>query len=338
MDRRDGRLQGEAPRGAAHPQRPLDAGGAARDRLAVPEAPVLVGQQHQRAVVAGARGAAGVVQRHQREQAGRLGLVGHQAGQDRRQADRLLGQVVAAQGRAGGRDVALGEDQREDREDDVEPVGQPVARGHLERDAGVADLALGPDEALADRRDGQQQRARDLGDGQPGDQAQGQRHLGLAGQGRMAAGEDEPQALVGDLVVADAVGDHLGRPRLDLARPGRLGRAPGALAAQAVDGAVARGGDDPGEGGIGDPVARPALERGGVRVLQRVLGAVDVAEDAREDGQRPRAVVADDAGDRVAAVGQSNSMIGRTSTLPRSTLGMRAAASMAWSRVSHSTM
>ena len=154
----------------------------------------------------------------------------------------------------------------------------------------------------------------------------------------MAAGEDEPQALVGDLVVADAVGDHLGRPGLDLARPGRLGRAPGALAAQAVDGAVARRGDDPGEGGIGDPVARPTLERGGVRVLQRVLGAVDVAEDAREDGQRPRAVVADDAGDRVAAVGQSNSMTGRTSTLPRSTLGMREAASMAWSRVSHSTM
>ncbi len=155
----------------------------------------------------------------------------------------------------------------------------------------------------------------------------------------MAAREDQPEPLVGDLGLVDAVGDHLLGPLLQVARPGGLGLPPRPLAPQAVDRPVARGREDPGQRRVRRPVARPAGERGRVGVLQRVLGAVDVAEDARQDRQRPPVLLADEPGDGVAGVGrQSNSMIGRTSTLPLSTLGIRRAASIAWSSVSHSTM
>ena len=335
----DGGLQGEAPRRAPHAQRPLDARGPARDRLAVPERAVLVLEQDQRAPLAGARRAPRVVQRHEGEEPRRLGLVGHQVHEHAAQADRLLGEVVAAELGAAGRDVPLGEDERDHGEHHVEALGQALAGRHLHRDARVADLALRPHQPLGDRGRRQQQRPRHLGDRQPGDQPQGQGHLRVAGECWVTAREDQPEPLVGDLRLVDSVGDHLLGPLLEVARPGRLGRPPRPLAAQAVDRPVARGREDPGQRRVRRPVARPAGERDRVGVLQRVLGAVDVAEGARQDRQRPPVLLADDAGDGVAAVGrQSNSMIGRTSTLPVSTLGMRRAASMAWSSVSHSIM
>ena len=106
----------------------------------------------------------------------------------------------------------------------------------------------------------------------------------LRGERGVAAGEDEREAVVGDRAHVVL----LGRQRLE---PGeQLGLAGECLLApEPVDRAVARGGDDPGARARRRPVARPALERDREGVLHRVLGELEVAEDAGEccDGTAP---------------------------------------------------
>ena len=93
---------------------------------------------------------------HEREQGVRLGLVGHQLDQGAAEADRLRRQVDAAAA------PALVEDQVDDREHRVEPLGQQVVGRDGKRDAGVADLVLGAGQALAHRLERDEERARDL--------------------------------------------------------------------------------------------------------------------------------------------------------------------------------
>src|SRR3954471_21516038 len=81
------------------------------------------------------------------------------------------------------------------------------------------------------------------------------------------------------------------------------------LAAQAVDRPVARRRDDPARRAGRHPVGRPAHDRLGERVLHRVLGDRDVAEDADEDGHGAAVLLAEDTLD----VGQCSSKKGRTS-------------------------
>ena len=108
---------------------------------------------------------------------------------------------------------------------------------------------------------------------------------------RVAAGEDEPESVIGDHAMRlDLVG---GRSPLDEPRLGvGLGLQDGLLLGQdpcppeSVDGAAPGGGRDPGAGVVGDAIARPVLERRHERVLDRVLGQVEVAEDADQAGER----------------------------------------------------
>ena len=100
-------------------------------------------------------------------------------------------------------------------------------------------------------------------------------------------GEDQPQPVVwnrahelGRFVLVAAAE----RPQLGLERDTARGPAP--LGPDPVQRTIARGGDDPGRRVVGQPVRGPALERGQERVLHRLLGAVEVAEDACEDGDR----------------------------------------------------
>src|SRR6185312_4036023 len=62
-----------------------------------------------------------------------------------------------------------------------------------------------------------------------------------------------------------------------------------ALAADAIDGAVARGGDDPPDRASGQSGRRPALDGGGEGVLHRLFGVVDAAEHAHQ--RRDRAAI-----------------------------------------------
>ena len=143
---------------------------------AVPARAVLVVEQHEVAALADPGVAPGVVEQHQRQQPGRLGLVGEQRDHDPRQADRLGAQLAADQRVAGGRRVALVEDEVEHAEDAVQPLGQELGRRHAVRDPGVADLALGPDQALGQGRLRDEEGPGDLGRRQAAERAQGQRH------------------------------------------------------------------------------------------------------------------------------------------------------------------
>ena len=201
---------------------------------------VLVGEQHDLAVGADASLAARVVQQHQREQAERLRLVGHQHGEQLREPDRLVAELVADRRAAAARGVALVEDEVEDGEHRAQPLGQQVVGRDAERDARVADLLLCAHEPLRHRRLGDEERVRDLGRRQAGDLAQRQRDPRLGRERGMAAGEDEREPVVGDRAHVVLLGRKGLEPRQQLGLAGeRL------LAAQPVDRTVARGRDDP---------------------------------------------------------------------------------------------
>jgi len=78
--------------------------------------------------------------------------------------------------------------------------GQLFAHGHDVRNARVPDLALRPYQSLGECLLGHEKRARNLRSAQAAEQAQRQGDLRIEGEGRMAAGEDEPEAVVLDRV------------------------------------------------------------------------------------------------------------------------------------------
>ena len=122
----------------------------------------------------------------------------------------------------------------------------------------------------------------------------------------MAAREQQRQALVADL--GEALGNGIDR------LVGLVGLAQllelllgGALAPQPVDRAVARDRVQPRRRRLRRAVARPPLERERERLLERVLGQLEVAQPADERGEHARAVLAerllDGAGRRVRVAG-----------------------------------
>ena len=143
---------------------------------------------------------------------------------------------------------------------------------------GGADLPLRSHEPLRHRRLGDEEGVRDLGRREAADLAQRQRDAALGGERRVAAGEDEGEPVVGDRAHVVLLDRELLQPADEL----RL-LLEDLLAADPVDRSVPRGRDDPGAGRARHAVARPALEGGREGVLHRVLGELEVAEDARED-------------------------------------------------------
>jgi hypothetical protein len=63
----------------------------------------------------------------------------------------------------------------------------------------------------------------------------------------------------------------------------------------AVDRPVAGGGDDPSRWARGQSDRRPPLHRCGERVLDRLLGEVEVTEDTNQDGYRVAVLLAEHA-------------------------------------------
>ena len=68
------------------------------------------------------------------------------------------------------------------------------------------------------------------------------------------------------------------------------------LAAEAVDGTVPSGGHDPSTGVRRRPLGRPPGHRDGERLLDRVLGEIDVAEDADQGGDASAVLPPEDGG------------------------------------------
>src|SRR5262245_34644680 len=94
--------------------------------------------------------------------------------------------------------VTFVEHQIQDAENGVEARRERWAIRDLVRDAGARDLLLRSSDALSDRRFGDKECSRDFRDAEPPKRAQSQCNLGLAREGRVAAGEDQPQLIVGN--------------------------------------------------------------------------------------------------------------------------------------------
>ena len=161
MQRGDRGLQLVGPR-AAQAQRAVELGAALGQRAGVPARAVLVGQRDVAPVAADAGVAARVVDEHERQQAGGLGVVGHQLGEQAPEADRLRAQLGAHQAVAGAGRVALVEDEVDDGEDAGEAIGDLGVVGDAVGDPRRRDLALGAHQALGHRRLGHEEGARDL--------------------------------------------------------------------------------------------------------------------------------------------------------------------------------
>jgi hypothetical protein len=246
-----------------------------------------------------------------------LGLVRHQLGECPAEADRLGREVAPAA-------VPLVEDQVDDRKHGRQPVGQQVRRGHAERDPGCLDLPLCADEALRHRLVRDEEGARDLLGGEAAQSPQGERDLGVERQGRMAAGEDELEPLVGDRRLV-----HLVLRRLRRVEEARL-RGERPLAADAVDRPMSCRRHEPGARARGNAVAGPALGRDRERLLGGFLGEVEVAEEADQGREDASPLLAE-------CLLEHYSASGRTSIAPPiEAAGMREASSMAASRSSAS--
>ena len=242
----------------------------------VPARAVLVGQQDELARRSESRRAARLAEEDQSEQTQRLRLVGQLRDQQPSQTDAARRQVGPDQVVA-GRGVSGGVGQVHDRQHRVETLRQLLVGRQPERHAGGRDLLLRASDPRRDRRLLHEQHLGDLGSGQAAHQPQGQRQLGVACQGRVAAGEDQTQR----------VGRHgflrIGLHRL-LDEEQRELAPQGLLATQPVQRLPLRDGGQPPRGVVGYAV-RPAAQRLHERVLRAVLGEVDVTREAHRRRQ-----------------------------------------------------
>jgi hypothetical protein len=180
------------------------------------------------------------------------------------------------------RRVTLVEHQIDHPQHRIESRRQLGRRGHLVGNARVADLGFGAHDALRQRRRGGGKGEGDLLGRQAAHLAQRQHHLRVRRQRRVAAGEDEPQPVVLDALffprrgVIDGSLESLG---------GVVQRLESRAPADAVDGLETPGRHQPRPGIGRDAVVRPLLERRAEGLVQRLLGEVEVAEQADQGGE-----------------------------------------------------
>ncbi|MNE09895.1 hypothetical protein D3C80_1025860 [compost metagenome] len=204
-------------------------------------------------------------------------------------ADRFIAQVVAHQALPRRRRVAFVEHQVDHPQHAIKTLRQFGQRRHLIGNSRIADLGFGADDALGDGRRALQKRAGDFFGGQVTDFAQGQRHLGIGGQRRVTAGEDQAQAVVLQLFVI-----HLSLlERLQRLHQLRLGTVETRTPAQAVDRLEAPGGHQPGPGAGRNTVTLPAFDGNEKCFVHGLFSQVEVAQQAnqcRQDAPRLLAI------------------------------------------------
>ena len=144
-----------------------------------------------------------------------------------------------------------------------------------------------------------EERARDLLGREAADLAQRQRDLRVRRQRRVAAGEDQPQPVVLDALVVPLGAAPAARPRAARRRPSSEA-SNRARRRMRVDRLEAAGRNQPGARVGRHALARPLLDRRGERVVQRLLGEVEVAEQADQRGEDAARLGAVDRLDRLA--------------------------------------
>ena len=128
----------------------------------------------------------------------------------------------------------------------------------------------------------------------------------------MAAGEDKAKPVVGEAAVAPEahvvlLSSAVGEVALELGELQRLETS----APDPVERPVARGRGDPGTRVARNAIAWPGLERGHERVGERLLGEVEVAQDADERGKDAARFVAEGSLDEPADVASGDPALGR---------------------------
>ena len=268
-------------------QRRLDQRLALRDLGAIPAGAVLLLEQHEIAFGRDPRLAPRVVQEHEGEQPGDLGVLGEAGVHEPGETDRLAAQVVAFEVVARGRGVALVEDQVETRQNAGEALLEQGRRRNAERDPGFEDLALGAHDALRERRLADDEGAGQLRRVETGDRLQRQRDPRLDRQRRVAAGEQQAEPVVVDRRRRGAGRDRAVVVVVTLALQARDLAGEIRVAAQPVERLAPGGRRDPRGGFGGNAARRPRLERDRERVLRRVLRQREVAEPPGETGDDP---------------------------------------------------
>ena len=145
-----------------------------------------------------------------------LRLLRSELGQDAAETQRVLAERGSHPVVAGGRRVALVEDEVDDLEHRRQTGGELGPAGDLEGDARLGEGPLGPDDALGDGRLRDEERARDLLGRQAAEQAERERDARLGREHRMAGREHEAQEVVADVVVERGVEIRRGRLLLGL--------------------------------------------------------------------------------------------------------------------------
>jgi hypothetical protein len=188
------------------------------------------------------------VQEHQGEKARRLGPPRHELDQHPAQADRLAAQLAPHQPFAQAGRVSFIEGEVDHRHDAGEARGQGLVGRHSVGNAGGPDLGLGADQALREGWNRDHERACDLLGREAAERPEGQRQLGLGGEGVVATGEDEAQTILVHRSLLVGASEEMALQLVaQCFEP--------TLPPDAVDGLVPGCGDEPGHGILGRAVA-----------------------------------------------------------------------------------
>ena len=184
---------------------------------------------------------------------------------------------------AGAGEIALVEDEIDDLQHCVQSLWQFGQRRNLIRNVRVADLRLGPDDALRQRSRSGEECVRNLLRRQPADLAQGECDLRVMRNRGVTAGEDQAKPIVGHIV-------HIA-PVVALGMQLRCHIGGGGIktrhATLRIDGTKARGGNQPCARIRRNAVTRPSIQTHAERIVQRLLGEIEITEEADQRGQYP---------------------------------------------------
>ena len=194
-------LQRVRPESTAGLLGPLERRETAADEDVIPARSVLVEQEDRLSRRADARPGAGRLDLHQGDEAVDLRLVRNEAGQDAAQPERVLAKRGSHPVVAGGRRVALVEDEVDDLENRRQAGGELGAAGNFEGHVRLGEGPLGPHDPLRDGGLRDEECARDLLGRQASEQAERQGNARLGREHRVTGREDETQEVVADVVI-----------------------------------------------------------------------------------------------------------------------------------------
>jgi hypothetical protein len=245
------------------------------------------------------------VKQHQCEQTGCLRRRSrrHQRPYQARQTDGLGAKIGPHQRPASRGGITFIEDEIDDGENGVEASRHFAGDRHAIGNTGIADLSLRPHQSLGHGRGRHKKGAGDLVCFKASESAQRQGDLSLRSNGRVAAGENQAKAVVGNLIHLGVglfagpyrPGGNLGLHLLVKANP----------AADAINRLVPRRLYDPRSRRVGDSLRRPLFDGGCKCFLSRFLRNVEISKVPDQRGDDPAPVRPVNGIDRSAEVRRS---------------------------------